>query len=483
MPFDLLSTKPISFILNIVPNIPKPTRAIPIKKRLFYTFAALALYLICTLVPLYGVRKMANEDPMYHLRILTASSKYTLMEFGISPVVSSSMIIQFISSFGLIKKNPSDPLSMARYEAFQKLAAIAFTIFQAVNAILSGEYSARGELGVVSGTLILTQLVFASIVVILLDELCQNGYGIGSGISLFICTNVSEQIIWRLFSFQSYTLGRGTEYEGAIIAFFHLLVTRKNKIRALREAVFRSHLPNLASLFSTIIIFVSVIFFEHIKIQIPLETTVSTAKPEPFEIKLFYTSTTPIIIQSTIVQQLTAFSRSLYFRWPESLATQILCVWHSDSNLGDEYARPVSGLIYYLQPPRSIKQTLQDPLHTLIYLIFSLTSAGFIAYYYLNMSSQGPQDVAKQLKERRLTLVGHRAGSSNIQKVLERYIPTAAALGGVLTALLSFIADFLGAFGSGTGILLCVSIINQFTQEISKEMATSGNILSLLKMK
>jgi len=335
-------------------------------------------------------------------------------------------------------------------------------------------------LSVIDVIFIMVQLMMAAIVVILLDELCQNGYGIGSGLSLFICTNISEQIIWRLFSFQAYNQGRGTEYEGAIVAFFHLLITRKNKLRALREAVFRSHLPNIASLFSTVIIFVSVIFFEHIKIDIGLETTVNRQKPEPFEIKLFYTSTTPIIIQSTIIQQLTQFSRTIYFRWPESLATSILGVWRSDSNVGDEYARPVSGLIYYLQAPYSIKQTLLDPLHTIVYLTFSLVSAGFIAYWYLGMSQQSPKDVAKSLKMRHLTLKGHRDDEKRLEKTLNRYIPTAAALGGVLTALLSFVADFLGAFGSGTGILICVSIINQFTQEISKEAAESG-ILGILK--
>ena len=36
--------------------------------------------------------------------------------------------------------------------------------------------------------------------VICLDELLQNGYGLGSGISLFIATNICEQIIWKAFS-------------------------------------------------------------------------------------------------------------------------------------------------------------------------------------------------------------------------------------------------------------------------------------------
>ena len=44
------------------------------------------------------------------------------------------------------------------------------------------------------------QLFFAGILVICLDELLQKGYGLGSGISLFIATNICESIIWKAFS-------------------------------------------------------------------------------------------------------------------------------------------------------------------------------------------------------------------------------------------------------------------------------------------
>jgi len=47
-------------------------------------------------------------------------------------------------------------------------------------------------------------------------------------------------------------------------------------------------------------------------------------------------------------------------------------------------------------------------------------------------------------------------------KYLNRYIPTAAAFGGVCIGALSIFADFMGAIGSGTGILLAVTIIYQY---------------------
>lgn len=56
--------------------------------------------------------------------------------------------------------------------------------------------------------------------------------------------------------------GRGTEFEGAIIALFHLLATRNDKIRALREAFYRQNLPNLMNLLATVFIFAVVIYLQ-----------------------------------------------------------------------------------------------------------------------------------------------------------------------------------------------------------------------------
>jgi len=54
-------------------------------------------------------------------------------------------------------------------------------------------------------------------------------------------------------------------------------------------------------------------------------------------------------------------------------------------------------------------------------------------------------------------MAGHREGS--MYKELKRVIPTAAAFGGAVLGLLSVAADLLGAIGSGTGILMAVTII------------------------
>ena len=46
---------------------------------------------------------------------------------------------------------------------------------------------------------------------LLLDELLQKGYGLGSGISLFIATNICETIVWKAFSPATVNTGRGNQ--------------------------------------------------------------------------------------------------------------------------------------------------------------------------------------------------------------------------------------------------------------------------------
>ena len=93
----------------------------------------------------------------------------------------------------------------------------------------------------------------------MLDDMLNKGYGIGSGISLFIATNICENIIWKSFSPITITTGVGTEFEGSIINLVHSLLT-KPKLGALYNAFYRSNAPNLNNLFATVFVFLIVIY-------------------------------------------------------------------------------------------------------------------------------------------------------------------------------------------------------------------------------
>ena len=60
------------------------------------------------------------------------------------------------------------------------------------------------------------------------------------------------------------------------------------------------------------------------------------------------------------------------------------------------------------------------------------------------MSGSSARDVAKQLMEQDMIIEGMREES--MVRHLNRYIPTAAAFGGMCIGALSIFADFMGAY-------------------------------------
>jgi len=293
----------------------------------------------------------------------------------------------------------------------------------------------------------------------------QKGYGLGSGISLFIATNICESIIWKAFSPTTINTGRGTEFEGALIAFFHLMITRNNKVRALKEAFYRSNLPNLTNLFSTVLIFLIVIYFQGWRVDLPIKYAKYRGQQGKYPIKLFYTSNMPIILQTALTSNLYFLSQLLYNRYSGNILVRLLGVWKElKENPGNSV--PVSGLAYYISPPQTFAEIGRDPIHAIFYFIFILASCALFSKTWIEVSGSSPKDVAKQLRDQQLILKGHR--NNSIVHELNRYIPAAAAFGGMCIGALTVLADFLGAIGSGTGILLAVTIIYQYYEMFEK---------------
>merc|ERR1711918_306325 len=121
---------------------------------------------------------------------------------------------------------------------------------------------------------------------------------------------------------------------------------------------------------------------------------------------------------------------------------------------------------------------LEDPLHAIIYLAFILVACAVFSKTWIEVSGSSAKDVAKQLKDQQMVMKGHR--ESSMIHELNRYIPTAAAFGGMCIGALSVLADFMGAIGSGTGILLAVTIIYQYGEIFVKEQSEMGGMGTLL---
>nr|Q25147.1 RecName: Full=Protein transport protein Sec61 subunit alpha [Halocynthia roretzi]BAA05019.1 HRSec61 [Halocynthia roretzi] len=460
----------------ILPEIEKPQRKIQFREKVLWTAITLFIFLVCCQIPLFGIMSSESADPFYWMRVIMASNRGTLMELGITPIVTSGLIMQLLAGAKLIEVGDT-PKDRALFNGAQKLFGMIITIGQAVVYVMTGMYGDPSDMGAGICLLIIIQLFIASLIVLLLDELLQKGYGLGSGISLFIATNICETIVWKSFSPATVNTGRGTEFEGAVIALFHLLATRSDKVRALREAFYRPNLPNLMNLSATILVFGIVIYFQGFRVDLPIKSARYRGQYSSYPIKLFYTSNIPIILQSALVSGLYVISQMLAIRFRGNFFIGLLGVWEDVEGGGPARSYPVA-LCYYLSPPESFFSMFLDPIHGLLYITFMLGSCAFFSKTWIEVSGSAAKDVAKQLKEQQMVMRGHREKSMIHE--LNRYIPTAAAFGGLCIGALSVLADFIGAIGSGTGILLAVTIIYQYFEIFVKEQAEVGGMGTLL---
>jgi len=252
--------------------------------------------------------------------------------------------------------------------------------------------------------------------------------------------------------------GRGPEFEGAIIALFHLLFTWNDKSRALKEAFWRDRLPNISNLIATVFVFALVIYLQGFRVEIPIKSNRFRGQRAAYPVKLFYTSNMPIMLQSALTSNVFIVSQMLYNRFPDNIFIRLLGVWEPIEESAQLAAK--SGIAYYLSPPHSMKEFVIDPIHSTVYVVFMVLACAMFSKTWIEVSGSGPRDVAKQLKEQQMVMAGHREGS--MYKELKHIIPTAAFSGGAVLGLLSVAADLIGALGSGTGILMAVTIIYSY---------------------
>lgn len=455
-----------------LPDVKSPGRQIYFQEKLVWTFVCLLIYLVSSQVPLFGIMSSDTADPLYWMRMMMASNRGTLMDLGISPVITSSMVMQAIISANLISVNFNVKEDRILYQAATKLLALLMTLGQAVAQVLTGFYGSPQSLGPSICILLILQLMFSGIIIILLDEVLSKGYGMGSGVNLFIVANVCENIFWKALSPKVFNTARGVEFEGILVSFVHVMFARKNKLNALYEVFFRENLPNMYSLLSTILLFCVVIFFHGFRVELPLQSTQVKGQTGKWPVKLFYSSTTPVIVQSYIISHLSTLSRILFNRFPSILPIRLLGTW--EMNVKRNLV-PTSGLCYFIHPPDSLADLVRKPVHFTIYLTIMLVSGAFMSRAWIDMNDLNAASVAKQLKSQKMTLKGISEG--NVEKSLNKYIPTAAFLGGFIISAICVFSNLMDTVGSGTNIILVVGIVWQYFEALTKETMKKGGMV------
>ncbi|KAJ3208981.1 translocon subunit [Dinochytrium kinnereticum] len=387
---------------------------------------------------------------MYWMRMILGSSRGTLMELGVSPIVTSAMVLQLLAGAGVVDVDFGVRDERALFGDVQKLFALIIAVAQASILVLSGIYGEPSEIGAGICAAIIGQLLGATVVTVLLDELLQKGYGLGSGIALFSGVKISEGIVWKSLSPVFILTAKGREYEGALMNLFSLLFTRKDKFLALKEAVFRSTLPNVAGVVATLLVFAAMAYLQTVRYEIRVSSNRVRGQGGNYPIKLLHTGTMPVLLVTAVVS-------NVYFV--------------SQSYDGGRQQFASGGLVYYISPPHSLTSALSDPLHLIVYTALMLSSCAYISKYWMEVSGTTARDVAKIFQDQQLSIQGHR--DSNAKNQLAKIISPVAVLGALTVAALAVAAEVAGAVGGGVGVVVVISSIFGYVEIFAREQQES----------
>jgi len=443
-------------LARMLPEIKVPERKVGFNEKLFWTAIVLIIYLVMAEVSLFGIPS-DQTDNFGALRVIFASNRGTLMELGIGPIVTSGLILQLLVGSSIIQANMSDHEDRGLFTVASKFFSILLTGVQAAAYIISGMY---GALPTATTIIIFTQLIGAGIIVMLMDELVQKGWGLGSGISLFIMAGVAQNIIWQTFN-----PGTGL-FVGSLSLFFNGQQTITDWI--LGAGVY----PSLIGFIATIGAFVIIIYLEGVRVELPMTYAGYKGFRSRYPIKLLYVSNLPVIFASALFANVYFFTQLLWSTQGQPLpGTNILFQITGDYNATEAGIQAVGGLAYFVTPPNTLQGVVAEPLRAAVYLAILVSFCAVFALIWLEVGGLGPSKVAQQLMDSGMQIPGYRRSSKPIEAILKRYIPVVTVLGGIIVGLVAGVADFLGVFGSGTGILLSVGIIYQYYELLMRERA------------
>ena len=81
-----------------------------------------------------------SADPFYWIRVILASNRGTLMELGISPIVTSGLIMQLLAGAKIIEVGDT-PKDRALFNGAQKCKATIFTVILPMTFIPTCKFS------------------------------------------------------------------------------------------------------------------------------------------------------------------------------------------------------------------------------------------------------------------------------------------------------------------------------------------------------
>jgi preprotein translocase subunit SecY len=464
-------------VLTRMPSVRRPEGHVPFKRKLGWTAGVLVLYFFLTNVQLFGLNVGQSSDLFGRFRSILAGQQGSIMQLGIGPIVTASIVLQLLGGADLLGLDTDDPRDQILYQGLQKLLVVVMICLTGLPMVFAGNFlppdpAVGQQLGIgLNGVrgILFAQIAVGGILILFMDEIVSK-WGVGSGVGLFIIAGVSQQLVGGLFSWQG--LGNAT---GFFPTWYAILTGEQSIGSPLTPEGMQALLlgqGQLLALVTTVMIFAIVVYAESVRVEIPLSHARVKGARGRFPVKLIYASVLPMILVRALQANIQFAGRILNRTWNQMPA------WLGQYSQG----QPVSGLFYYLAPIQTRQDwmwflggttadTWQIALRVSVDLTFMIIGGAIFAIFWVETTGMGPEATAQQIQNSGMQIPGFRRNPQVIEKVMERYIPQVTVIGGALVGLLAVLANMLGTIGqvSGTGLLLTVSITYKLYEEIAEE--------------
>lgn len=484
--------KPIS---DRLPAVSRPEGHVHFRTKMMWVLVVLLVYFVMTNVYIYGLDRGSTMDLFAQYRTIMAGASGSLLQLGIAPIVTASIIMQLFVGAKIIKLDLTDSDDKACYQSVLKLLVLFMIVFEAVPQVfgfLVPSDTAVGKFG--SGgakSLIVLQLFLGSYIVFLMDEVVSK-WGIGSGISLFIAAGVAESLFTGTLNWHAVNPGEalsvGNPPAGTIPKAIYIIAnTSPGEMSSFGYEYILLGEPNpLIALIGTIAIFLLVAYMESSRIELPLSHGKARGARGRYPIKLIYASNIPVILMSALLANISMFALLFY---SNGTLSQIP-ILGGNGYLGffePNSTQAAGGLAWYLSAPTGVTSwllpivnpgtyfnghtPLMNLMHVVIYFSIMVLGSILFAKFWVQTTNMGPRAVASQIQKSGMQIPGFRRDPRVLERVLERYIPAVTVLSGAIVGALAAFADLIGTTGhaSGTGVLLTVGIIINFYEAMGRE--------------
>ncbi|NLL94857.1 MAG: preprotein translocase subunit SecY [Thermoplasmatales archaeon] len=488
----LYKLKPIS---DRLPAVSRPVGHVHFRTKMMWVLVVLVVYFVMTNVYIYGLDRGSTMDLFAQYRTIMAGASGSLLQLGIAPIVTASIIMQLFVGAKIIKLDLSNSEDKACYQSVLKLLVLVMIVFEAVPQVfgfLVPSDTAVDKLGDWGAkSLIVFQLFLGSYIVFLMDEVVSK-WGIGSGISMFIAAGVAESLFTGTLNWNAVDPGAATSLSnppaGTIPkAIYVISNTSPAEMSSFGYEYILLGEPNpLIALLGTIAIFLLVAYLESSRIELPLSHGRARGARGRYPIKLIYASNIPVILMSALLANVSMFALLFY---SNDVLSGIPFLGGNGyiGHFEPGETQAAGGLAWYLSAPMGVTSWLLpilDPgsyynghspllnlMHVLIYFSVMVLGSILFAKFWVETTNMGPRAVASQIQRSGMQIPGFRRDPRVLERVLERYIPAVTVLSGAIVGALAAFADLVGTTGnaSGTGVLLAVGIIINFYEAMGRE--------------